>query len=636
MAGATLPTADSNRPPKRDWRYYEPACTASGKFGPGQPSAGQDTEDLTVSGRLWWSGSNWRNHISVPLAFDPEGAVCSVTSGKKPIYFFGSYLANQVTGQWAPKFCNDTSLTPLRHVEISEPQAKNLLDVRSVEGALQALPPDTPFSYPVVQAPVALTGYGIVFVIDHRDGSKWTTLRLNPRLIAKLLTHSYPGQPAIAGDYPALVRNANDIGRDPEFQALNPDLLPESYSGTVASTLYMLNKPTDATFALTQWINSDKEARDWLNGYPDPWGMVVNPTYRNMVLPVTQWPELDGFIPPSVQAQNSCLADNPVPWFIQVSGATDQSNRVTLNMQFGISNSKTVCKDAGSPVENLVSIGRMPPGQRLILGLIPLADAARYQIDVAELQTSSKFVPGQRFTDATGRTFASATTQSLTNAATLMKPNVGLGTWELKFADVAASTKPAYPGTMLVSADVPTSGLSSGDANAYKSFLDYAVGPGQTPGTSFGTLPEGYVPLSDKPLSSFKAYTLRAAAAVQAQKGFVPGVDGSGTPPSPSPSATPSASAPASPSPTPIATPVYTSQPPPLDVTPSPLPSTGSQTPTPPSSPAPTITPQSSESPVQVAHTVPVQASAGAAFIPALLLLSLLSALSAAIVGRKS
>ncbi len=34
--------------------------------------------------------------------------------------------------------------------------------------------------------------------------------------------------------------------------------------------------------ALTTYINDDPAARAWLNGKPDPWGMVVNPAYRHI------------------------------------------------------------------------------------------------------------------------------------------------------------------------------------------------------------------------------------------------------------------------------------------------------------------------------------------------------------------
>ena len=48
-------------------------CEKTGYYQPGAQQAGQsqDPDELTVSGSLWWSASNWQNRISVPLTFAP-------------------------------------------------------------------------------------------------------------------------------------------------------------------------------------------------------------------------------------------------------------------------------------------------------------------------------------------------------------------------------------------------------------------------------------------------------------------------------------------------------------------------------------------------------------------------------------
>jgi hypothetical protein len=64
---------------------------------------------------------------------------------------------------------------------------------------------------------------------------------------------------------------------------------------------------------------------------------------------------------------------------------------------------------------------------------------------------------------------------------------------------------------------------------------------GQTPGLANGQLPDGYLPMTiSNGLGSLRAYSLAAAAAVQAQQGYVPATDGSTKPPGASPSPTPS------------------------------------------------------------------------------------------------
>ena len=60
-----------------------------------------------------------------------------------------------------------------------------------------------------------------------------------------------------------------------------------------AATLFSILSQSDVMWALTSYINADPEARAWLNGKPDPWGMVVNPAYEGIKLPVESWPLLD-------------------------------------------------------------------------------------------------------------------------------------------------------------------------------------------------------------------------------------------------------------------------------------------------------------------------------------------------------
>jgi len=97
----------------------------------------------------------------------------------------------------------------------------------------------------------------------------------------------------------------------------------------------------------------------------------------------------------------------------------------------------------------------------------------------------------------------------------------------------------AYPGAMLMSLDVPTSGLPLKDAQRYAQVMRFAAGPGQIPGTGNGQLPPGYLPMTAaNGMASFANYTLAAADAVAAQGGGItsvttlhtPGLSGVGGP----------------------------------------------------------------------------------------------------------
>ena len=117
-------------------------------------------------------------------------------------------------------------------------------------------------------------------------------------MLAKLLTESYPAINAMKQEYQPLSGNPLNISLDPEFQALNPNVPKGVTASQSASTLLALSSDSDVMHAITAYINADPEARKWLDGTPDPWGMVVNPNYRSIALPTASWPLLDTFQPP--------------------------------------------------------------------------------------------------------------------------------------------------------------------------------------------------------------------------------------------------------------------------------------------------------------------------------------------------
>lgn len=516
-------------------------CEKTGAYQPGTFSNGRNTEDLSVSGELWWSASNWRNHVSIPLGFSQPGDVCTLANTSKPLLIYGSELMAQATSQWAPAFCLNSALFKFQHVLTAEPEAKNLLGALAIEGAFEASPPDGGFANPTVQAPTAITGFAVAVQADKADHSPAPTLNLDARLLAKLLTESYPSNPTVKLEYHDLANNPFDIVRDPEFQALNPGFPTELFNSEPASTLFTIASSSDVMSAVTSYINSDPEARAWLDGKPDPWGMVVNPNYQKIALPVDTWQLLDSAQPASLYNQNNpCLQANKVPWLPLVANPLATFAQVTLNMQFSIAASQIVCSNAGTPTQKLASVGRETAGQRFILGVIPLADALRYQIPTAALQTASTAASDTPFTSSTGRTFVGPTTAGLTAAAKLFTPDKDLGTWTLPYSDLPTKGTTAYPGTMLISTDVPTRGLPATDAAHLAEFLRFVAGKGQATGFGNGQIPAGYLPLTAaNGLGPLVSYTNEAAADVAAQNGKVPvpGVPGA---PQPAPTTAPS------------------------------------------------------------------------------------------------
>jgi hypothetical protein len=546
-------------------------CSSTGKYLPGAPGTGANQEAVAVSGLLWWSASNWRGRLAFPLHFAQPSNVCSVLNTSAPTFVYGSELATQATLQWAPTFCLSSKLFKFQHVQTSDPEAKNLLNGGSIGAAFQAEPPAVPFERPIVQAPVALSGFAIAYAIDDRHGHILTSLKLTPRLLAKLLTESYPSNPSIQSEYTALGGNPTDLGTDPEFQALNPGTT-SFYANEPASTLLALSSDSDVMWALTAYIDADPEARAFLDGKPDPWGMVVNPSYKGIALPTASWPLLDSFVPTKLYATgaNACLDNSTVPWLPLVASPVSAMATITLDLQFDVANSQINCLNGGQPNQKLAAVGREATGQRFVLGVTSLGDAERYALPTAELETQTAADAPLKFTDGTGRTFVAASNDGLKAAAAMLVADRTANTWLLPYDKLRsdAAGAQAYPGTMLVSMDVPTSGLPAAEASHYAAMLRFFSGPGQTPGFGNGQLPPGFLPMNaGNGLGALAAFSARAATAVTAQHGDLPLVTGgqiagpvttqpSGGSPGPTGgSSTPSTTPSATPSGTPSATP---------------------------------------------------------------------------------
>ena len=153
-----------------------------------------------------------------------------------------------------------------------------------------SLNPDSP----VIYAPISLSGLVIGFNIERNprpeapaeaqqlSGVRVAELNLTPRLVAKLLTQSYRLQVTI-GTPPAydwMVENPADLGTDPDFLRFNPEFqLLYTADGRTFSGLQLPAGSSDAALQVWEWILADAEARAWLNGTPDEWGMKVNPVY---------------------------------------------------------------------------------------------------------------------------------------------------------------------------------------------------------------------------------------------------------------------------------------------------------------------------------------------------------------------
>lgn len=607
-AAAGLPADD--RPPADQRAAAAALCEQRGHFPPGSPlppgELGQ--QNLSVAGELWWAASNWRNRFVVPLTFAPPANICSIVNkGNHFVQLYGSELMDQAALQWQPHFCLNRKLFTLGYVHEPEPAAVTQLTAGTIEGALVSNQPPAGFPEPVIHAPVAETGFAISFVVDNAAGDPVTTLRLDPRLLAKLLTESYPAVSSVGNADPEILHpcpgvpvagttkctNPLNMTLDPEFQALNPTITKGVGASAAASVLLALNSNSDVMWALTTYINDNPAARAWLNGQPDPWGMVVNKTYKGLLLPLTNWPLLSTYEPPDWKTGNGggpglCYSQNPSPVLPLIAAPAADLPTIAEDVQFYLSQSLLQCTGNPSVPQSLhlIPLGPQTVGFRFILGVTTLADAHRFNLGTASLLTHTGPGTPDKFTSPAGMTFVAPTDASLRNAAALLTPNEENLTWDYPYSlyqKDSPKVTSAYPGAMLVYADIPTRGLPVADALDYAQFLAFASGAGQAPGGAVGDLPSGYLPLTAaNHLGRQASYTLAAAQAVLLQHGDLPPLIPPKPKPRPSQTGTPTQSPSQSASPSPSLSPSLSGSPTPtLGTSGSPPASAGPSTPGP-------------------------------------------------------
>ncbi|MCX6397254.1 MAG: hypothetical protein NTV23_12255 [Propionibacteriales bacterium] len=527
--GTKLPVAA--RPTEAEATEAAAQCARPDAYGAGQEHTDAVETNLATAGALWWAPSNWHNRITVPLSFAGSDSICKVVGGGKPQPVYGSVVLNELTASWQPRFCTDKGLFPFVHVQSSEVASRNLLAVGNIEAALGSQPLESP-TRPTVQAPIAVGGFGVVFNVDNADKSPRESLRLNGRLLAKLLSQSYPALDIVRTDYAALAGNPMNITVDPEFKALNPGMKADSANAT-AATVQILSADSDLMWSVTRFLDSDPEARAWLDGTPDPWGMKVNPAYKDIELPTEAWPQLDTWIAPDsfiASDRNFCYSNSPSPVLGLVSNPTANLGSIALNIQYALSAVNFACEagDRGDISRlGLKKLGRQLVGSRMVLGLSTLSAAARYNLRLASLQTTSTVPAGERFDDGAGRSFVYPDPAGLRNAAKYIKPD-DAGAWTFDYSALrSGGGATAYPGLVPVFADVPTEGVEPEAAGKLSRFLCYAATTGQEAGSANGELPAGYLPITAASgLEVLRAYTVRASRLVKAQTGQLPGSSG--------------------------------------------------------------------------------------------------------------
>lgn len=455
------------------------ACRMGGRFLPGSSNFANDGVDQAVSPTLWWSESNWKNRFAIPITFGLPPDACDILDPRAPTGFYGSELLAQAALQWAPAYCLNKKRFKFQHNRTSDEAGFTLMETGGAPAAVVSGEHEGRGSDPVGYAPIAVTGFSVGYVIDKPDNAgEYTSLRLNARLIAKLMTQSYLGSDLGRG-HPGIGDNPLAIMEDPEFVKLNPGLSQNVQE--VGATLLSLSESTDVVEQVTDYIAHDKQAMQFIEGKPDPWGMKINPAYKNITLPTATWPLLDSYVP---ETENTCRQENPGVYFTQLAAPVTTLRKIAEALLDAWPNVQTRCEfDQSTKTYKLGRIDRQSFGSRFMLGIVSLGDEKRFGLRSAALQTK------------TGR-YVAPDGDSVSAAIALTEQDKRYEPFLLDQADVKDSAR-AYPGTMVIYAAARLRNLDPEEAAKVAQFIRVATTEGQQVGTGNGELPQGFVPIRD-------------------------------------------------------------------------------------------------------------------------------------------
>lgn len=480
------------------------------------------------------SPAAWENRIAIPLGFNPVDTPCNLNDEQRRIV--GSELLVRAVASWQPALCATPGLPPYGYASAGDASARFQL-VSGAAGApgmavtSRPLPPTSVSpDDPVTYAPLSLSSLVIGFNVERIPdvetagpdserlrGVRVAELNLTPRLVAKLLTQSYRQQTSIAGqappDYDWAQDNPGHLDQDPDFLRFNPEfeLLRPSNTKNFGG-LVLAAGTSDAAQQVWEWILADPEARRWLDGEPDEFGMTVNPVYATTAAanragvpfgePVPQtFPKSDPYcyeappqgpggrvVPPAL-----CGGD----WLPYASSFRDAAQR-TRAANDGARTTRD--PEAFSSDRVWRPDGPHRLGTRSMLSLVDSPTAAQYGLQTARLSRAGD--------NGDGRTFVAPDAAGMAAGVESMAPSDEPA---VLVPDPLVQSAAAYPLTALTYAAVTPLSLDEQARAEYAAFIEYAAGDGQVAGLEIGRLPPGYSTLPP----SLRDQAIEAAAAIR-------------------------------------------------------------------------------------------------------------------------
>ncbi|NDH65445.1 MAG: hypothetical protein EBY26_03570 [Microbacteriaceae bacterium] len=464
-------------------------------------------EDISSSGLFW---DAWQHAIAVKMSFVPIGFTCEIGVAEQQVQ--GSELVNEAFGSWQPSLCGGKVK---RSFVLS-----NSFDGDAVQAAVSAEKApvisvttgaiDDVNDSGMIYTPTALAGVSISFSIDRiltqavevpseiagRSGKAFESLKLTPRLLAKLITASYKSAIPFGVDSSYLGTNPNNLVADPEFKATNSsdgDWEFMNISGTSVSDALMPSSRSLLAQALWKYILADKEAADFMSGKPDDWGMKVNPWYSTSAsinptgtglnLPSVTFPKSDPIEKPNTVGQeNGSGPVNLVAWRPYLQDFTAGAANVLRGQSLLLG----PWNPNGTPPAFGKS-SRVTPGSQSTISITVSPAASLYQNVQVSLQN-----PAGEFIAPTLKSLSAAGA-----AMTASEKNPQIVEFNFSSKEAKSATE-AYPLTVPIYLGVNTQAQDKSSLAVFANMLQFITDEGQTLGEGKGQLPQGYAPLNSR------------------------------------------------------------------------------------------------------------------------------------------
>ncbi|WP_394939279.1 hypothetical protein [Psychromicrobium sp. YIM B11713] len=493
------------------------------------------------------SPSLWAQRLQVKLGFRNAPGACSGSEARS--LSAGSELLDSAMDSWIPALCSSQKLAT-GYTKLSDAQARRQQAEGNQPMVLTSEP--SPGSW---HAPIALSGIVLAFNIGMNDAQgnylgPVPELKLNARLVAKLLTQSYQagmgldansdGGKEFASKVPWAQNYPASIVSDPEFIKLNPGLSSKIDKGSfTGGNIQLESLRSDAADRLWEWLVADPDAGAFLNGCPDENGQVINPFYstrsyqgcqaqatalestaklrRQQTVKPSTYADIPASYPPD-------SASYPLPgWYESVPIVRDANgpipgpdgkpqidqNKLSLTMPdvyprqdsmsvtgknafraITPSNKEWCGKVGGCVAPDFPAVGKW-----ISTTSTPADLPYRFSLSITDAATAARYqLPTAKLCNTQGDACVGASSSSLLKETARLQKADGDGVQKVAVsADYAAG---AYPLALPVYAAVKPAGLLAKDAKAFASMLDYVSTKGQASGTAPGQLPPGYAPLT--------------------------------------------------------------------------------------------------------------------------------------------